>query len=50
MNEAVASMMDTSTIAGEIAIFAGGCFWSVESSIEKIQGVLSVGLYRRAIL
>jgi peptide methionine sulfoxide reductase msrA/msrB len=30
-----------STIQGELATFAGGCFWSTESSFEKIPGVLS---------
>jgi peptide methionine sulfoxide reductase msrA/msrB len=33
---------DASTANEKIAYFAGGCFWSMESSIEPIPGVLSV--------
>ncbi|WP_243767341.1 peptide-methionine (S)-S-oxide reductase MsrA [Paenibacillus agricola] len=29
-------------IQGELATFAGGCFWSTESSFEKVPGVISV--------
>jgi peptide methionine sulfoxide reductase msrA/msrB len=33
---------DELNVQAELAIFAGGCFWSMESSIEPIKGVLSV--------
>jgi peptide methionine sulfoxide reductase msrA/msrB len=36
------STNNTTHVQGELAIFAGGCFWSMESSIEPIKGVLSV--------
>ncbi len=33
---------ETPIVQGEIATFAGGCFWSMESSIEPFPGILSV--------
>ncbi len=35
-------------VKSETAIFAGGCFWCVESDFDKIDGVLvdDLGLYR----
>jgi peptide methionine sulfoxide reductase msrA/msrB len=36
------TLNENSNVQGELAIFAGGCFWSMESSIEPIKGVLSV--------
>jgi peptide methionine sulfoxide reductase msrA/msrB len=37
-----ASTVAASAANGKLAYFAGGCFWSMESSIEPIPGVLSV--------
>jgi peptide methionine sulfoxide reductase msrA/msrB len=36
------AVANPSNIQGELATFAGGCFWSTESSFEKVPGVLSV--------
>jgi peptide methionine sulfoxide reductase msrA/msrB len=34
--------MEKTNIATEAAILAGGCFWCVESDLEKVPGVVSV--------
>jgi peptide methionine sulfoxide reductase msrA/msrB len=39
---AAAPITAESSANSELATFAGGCFWSMESSIEQIPGVLSV--------
>lgn len=39
---ALGQALDPSGRAEEVAIFAGGCFWCVESSLERVKGVKRV--------
>jgi peptide methionine sulfoxide reductase msrA/msrB len=40
--EVLSMVAEESSVSYETAIFAGGCFWSMESPFEKLDGVLSV--------
>lgn len=40
--EVLTMVAEKSSMKYETAIFAGGCFWSMEAPFEKLEGVLSV--------